>query len=413
VKRLIPRGRGTASFTAALLIDAVGSGVFAPVSLLYFTLAVGLGLPLTGTLLSVAALSTLAVPPWTGRLVDRYGARAVVLVAQLVQAAGFGGYLLVRDAAGMFAAAILVAVGQRAFWSSVFTLVADLAEAAEEESDGWYGLVGMVRAVGYALAGIATTAVIVDGSAAAYSLTVAANAVSYLVAAPLLWWSTRHITGAARLTGIGGNRVLLADRPYLSLIVINTVFALCSVFLTLALPLSVVTLLPPDQRWVSGPVLMINTILLAVGQPFALRFALRFSRTAALAIAGACWALWALVSIAAFRLPAVFAVVVLVLGALCYSAAELIHNPVSNALASAAAPDELRGRYLAMFQYSFTFALILAPTFFAVLFSIGHLLPWAVLALLAALAALAAGRLGPHLPADAVHPPRPAAGARS
>jgi MFS family permease len=353
------------------------------------------------------------VPLWTGPLVDRYGARAVVLVAQLVQAAGFGGYLLVRDAAGMCAAAILVAVGQRAFWSSVFTLVADLAEAGEEDSDGWYGLVGMVRAVGYALAGIATTAVIADGSAAAYSLTVGANAVSFLVAAPLLWWSTRHTTGAVRPAGTGGNRALLADRPYLALVVINTLFALCSVFLTLALPLTVVTLLPPDQRWVSGPVLVINTILLAVGQPFTLRFALRFSRTAALAIAGGCWALWALVSIAAFHLPTVFAVIVLVLGTLCYSVAELIHNPVSNALASAAAPDELRGRYLAVFQYSFTFALILAPTFFAVLFSIGHQLPWAVLALLAALAALAAVRLGRHLPADAVHPPRTAAGARS
>jgi len=88
----------------------------------------------------------------------------------------------------------------------------------------------------------------------------------FLVTAPLLWHATRHITtGAARPSGASGYQILFADRPYLLLIVINTVFALCSVFLTLALPLSVVTLLPPDQRWVSGPVLMINTILLAGG----------------------------------------------------------------------------------------------------------------------------------------------------
>lgn len=414
MKRLIPQGRGTALFTAALLIDAVGSGVFAPISLFYFTLTVGLGLPLTGTLLSVAALSTLAVPLWTGRLVDRYGAPVVVVFAQLLQAAGFGAYLLVGNAAEMCAAAVLVAVGQRAFWSSVFTLVAALAEASEEDSDLWFGLFGMVRAVGYALAGIATTAVIADGSRTAYSLTVGANAVSFLVTAPLLWYATRHTTtGAARPSGASGYRVLFADRPYLLLIVINTVFALCSVFLTLALPLTVVTLLPPDEGWVSAPLLVINTILLAVAQPFAVRFSRRFSRTAALAIAGGCWALWALVYIVAFQLPTVFAVVMLAMGTLCYSAAELIHNPVSSALASAAAPDELRGRYLAMFQYTFTFAMILAPAFFAGLFSIGHQLPWAVLALLAALATLAIGRLGPHLPADAVNPPRPATEARS
>lgn len=406
MKQLIPRGRGTAPFTAALLIDAVGSGVFAPISLLYFTLTVGLGLSITGTLLSVAGLSTLVVPLWTGRLVDRYGARVVVLFAQLLQAAGFGAYLLVHNAAEMCVAAILVAVGQRAFWSSVFTLVAELADASEDDSDGWFGLFGMVRAVGYALAGIATTAVLADGSDTAYTLAVGANAVSFLVGAPLLWYATRHTTtGAARPSGAGGYRVLLADRPYLSLIAINTVFALCSVFLTLALPLSVVTLLPPHERWISAVLLVINTILLAVAQPFAVRFSRRFSRTTAMAIAGGCWALWALVYIVAFQLPTVFAVAMLVVGTLCYSAAELIHNPVSNALASAAAPEDLRGRYLAMFQYSFTFAMILAPMLFAGLFNIGHQLPWTVLALLAALATVAVGRLGSHLPADAVNPP--------
>ena len=194
------------------------------------------------------------------------------------------------------------------------------------------------------------------------------------------------------------------------MIVINTVFALCSVFLTLALPLTVVTLLPPDEGWVSAPLLVINTILLAVAQPFPVRFSRRFSRTAALAIAGGCWAL---VYIVAFHLPTVFAVVMLAMGTLCYSAAELIHNPASSAWASAAAPEDLRGRYLAMFQYTFTLAMILPPTFFAGLFSIGHQLPWAVLALLAALATLAIGRLGPHLPADAVNPPRSATEARS
>lgn len=73
-------------------------------------------------------------------------------------------------------------------------------------------------------------------SRTAYSLTVGANAVSFLVTAPLLWHATRHITtGAARPSGASGYQILFADRPYLLLIVINTVFALCSVFLTLAL----------------------------------------------------------------------------------------------------------------------------------------------------------------------------------
>jgi MFS family permease len=55
-------------------------------------------------------------------------------------------------------------------------------------------------------------------------------------------------------------------------------------------------------------------------------------------------------------------------------------------LSAAAAPPTQRGRYLAVYQYTFAFATILAPTFFTALYARGRIVPWLALAVLAAAA---------------------------
>ena len=69
-------------------------------------------------------------------------------------------------------------------------------------------------------------------------------------------------------------------------------------------------------------------------------------------------------------------------GTLLFTAAELVHAPVSMGLAAAAAPPAARGRYLATFQYSFTISSIVAPAFFATLFELATAAPWIALGLL-------------------------------
>jgi MFS family permease len=90
-----------------------------------------------------------------------------------------------------------------------------------------------------------------------------------------------------------------------------------------------------------------------------------------------------------------------------FAAAELIIAPVANALAASAAPDHLRGRYLAIMQYGFAIAQVVAPTFFTALYARGRAWPFFALAVLAALAgaviarsSLGGNRSAPKLPAQ-------------
>ncbi|WP_406472068.1 hypothetical protein [Streptomyces sp. NBC_01615] len=83
--------------------------------MVYQSAGSGASLVQVRTLLSVAGVLSLPLPPWTGNLVDRLGPKPIVLVAQLLQAAGFLGYLMVRNVSVLLLAATISSPGQRAF----------------------------------------------------------------------------------------------------------------------------------------------------------------------------------------------------------------------------------------------------------------------------------------------------------
>src|SRR5712692_5249117 len=103
----LPHTRGAGSFIVAMFIDALGSGLFVPFSLLYFHTVAGLSLPVVGTVLTVATILSLPMTLITGILVDRVGTRRVLIISELFLASGFLGYLVVRTVPALFAAALL------------------------------------------------------------------------------------------------------------------------------------------------------------------------------------------------------------------------------------------------------------------------------------------------------------------
>ena len=111
----LPGLSGSVPLLVVLLVDALGTGLFAPFSLLYFHEVAGLPLPAIGLALSVATAAALPVAPITGFMVDRFGARRVVICAQLLQGVGVIAYLFVASVPALVPAALLVGVGQRVF----------------------------------------------------------------------------------------------------------------------------------------------------------------------------------------------------------------------------------------------------------------------------------------------------------
>jgi MFS family permease len=108
--------RSQPGLAGAFLIDAVGTGMFIPFSLLFFLATTSLSLTRIGLALSIAALVRIPVTVAAGPLSDRFGPRPSIVGSQLLQAAGFAGYLFVHGFWYLVAAATLVQIGNSIFW---------------------------------------------------------------------------------------------------------------------------------------------------------------------------------------------------------------------------------------------------------------------------------------------------------
>jgi MFS family permease len=399
----LPNLRGTRSFVVATFIDFLGTGLFLPFSLLYFTRAVGLPLPAVGLALSIAMTITLPLVPVTGLLIDRFGTRRVVLLAQFLQGAGFLGYLVVRNVPMLLGMVLLNAIGQRLFWSAYFTLMAEIA--APHERDRWYGLGAATRNAGLGLGGLLAGVVVGANAILGYHLVVIADALSFFLAAGLLLFGVR-VTSPQRSDGPqrSGYKLILRDRAFLVLVAANVIFALCSLMLGIGMPVYVAVALHAPL-WVIGVIMALSTALIAVFQTVVVRVLEPFRRTRVLILTGWLWCAWCSLLVLALLVPRALLIPFLFIVTCVYALAELIHDPTSNALAADIGQESLRGRYLALFQLSWSVAGLIAPGLFAVLFTLRPVLPWLVMATLILLASLTIHWIEPHLPRQAVRRP--------
>ncbi|MEU8631170.1 MFS transporter [Amycolatopsis sp. NPDC048633] len=390
--------RSRVALLCALGIDNFGSGLFLPWALVYVTQVVGVPLVVAGTAVTLGTVGGLVVPPLAGRLVDRVGPRAVVIGAQLLQAAGAAAYLFADGVGPVVAAAVLLATGQQLFYSSLFVLIADVA--GDVPKDRPFAEVGMVRAACFGLGGLVAGALLTWLGTAGYRIALVLDVVTFFAAASILALFV-HLARPHKQHDERSVKVL-RDRPYLALILFSGLFGLSLDFFLIGTPVFVIDRLH-GPAWLPGAILALLTVVTSVGGTLALRLTARLTRIAAMRAGSALFAAWCVVSLGVLLVPEGWRVVYLLLSTLVFAAGDLVFGPRSGALAEAAAPPVARGRYLAAYQYAFTVAQVLAPAVVA-LFSVADWLPWVLVGACAGLAVAGLGTLGHRLPASAVAP---------
>ena len=389
----VHRSRGGVVLLSALVVDSIGNGMFMPLSLIYFAQLTPVPLTLIGVLVSVATALTLPIPVLAGWLADRVGPLPLVIAAQVAQGIGFLAYGHVHGPVGILLASALVAIGVRLFWSCVFTAIADYADgsASTMSKDSWYAWANMTRTGGLGVGGLVTALAVAGGGDAFYRVLSNSSAACYLLAAAAIAVFVR----APRRTHESGESVgylsMMRDRTFVAFAGINTVFAISTGMLALGLPVLVLKGID-GPLWLSSVVLAGTTILLAVLAAPVVKRLVPYRRTRVIIAAAGLWAAWCLAFAVLVPNQPGWVIPVLLLATLLYTAADVVHAPVSMALATALSPPAARGRYLAVFQYSFTIAGMIAPAFFTSLFEVHRALPWLALALLN-LAALAGMRM--------------------
>lgn len=395
-------------YLTGMVVDATGAGMYLPLSLLYFHHVTGLPIERVGVLMTAGALFALVGNPIAGVLVDRFGAKTVVVGGYLLRAFGFGLYPFVDSALGMFFAVALVAVGDGSFSPSIQALVADIARGAER--DKLLAAQRSLRNAGLGAGGLVAAGALTLGSDAAYQVIVLGTGLAFVLAAVIVGSIRYRPQEPVLKTPVrGGYRAVLANRPFLALTALNVPIAFGYMVLAVALPVYITTQLGAPTGLV-GTLYAVNTIGIALLQIPVTRFLVRFPRTRTTAMGAAVIgvsfvvfaALGVVSSSAAVLLAGAFAATAL------FTLGELMHGATASALVSSASPAETRGRHLSVYQFSWAIPTATAPAVLTWLMTFSATGMWLVLAAGVTASALALVRLEPRLPQEAVRTAAPA-----
>ena len=363
---LLPPGAGRQKrLLAALVIDALGSGLFIPFSLLFFVATTPLSLPTIGLALSVAALVRIPATFAAGGFSDRIGPRRAVVVAQVLQAVGFVNYLFVGTTWHLIVAAGLVQVGNSIFWVAYQALVSEVAGEGGREQ--WFALATAVRTAGWAVGGVVAGLVVAVGGRSGYVSVAAADAASFAVAAALMW---RPLAGLARERvepapapdeGRTGWSSVLRDGPFLGFVGANLGLTLLSLAFAVGLPVFLVRTVGLPT-WTPGVVLAINAVLGTLGTPLIVRRITGRGRRGVLLRSQAIIAAGFAAVLAIAFVPTVAGLALAVVAVVLVTGCEVMQGSVVPAVVTEASTPRTLGRYMSAYQLTFAICDIITPS---------------------------------------------------
>ncbi|GCE06867.1 MFS transporter [Dictyobacter aurantiacus] len=394
-----PETQGAHGFLLVLIIDALGSGMYLPLSILYFQITSGFSLPAIGLTLTIATICTLPLTLLTGSLVDRLGARNIVASSQFIQCLGLSGYLFVHTIPSLFTMALLVTGGARMFYAAHTVLIVEIAVPTQR--DRWYGLSGAIRSVGIAIGSFLVGLVLTTKDPDIYRLLIAFSALCYLAAGGLLLRLVNPRYKKTKQAKQARSETVLKDRVFLILLISNTTFPLCALMLGTALPIY----LPQGLHapaWILGPLLIFSSLLTISCQTLVVRVLEPHRRTRTIGIAALTWCISCNLFVLALCIPGtlIFPYLLLVVG--LHTLASLIYTPTASSLVAELGGPNRRGRYLATYEFSWGVANALVPVLFTTLYAITPALPWLILAIMSVISGLTTLWLERQLPAQAV-----------
>jgi hypothetical protein len=314
---------------------------------LFLTTIVGLSAVQVGVGLAVAGAVGLVATPVGGALADRYDPRILSATCFALAGAGFAVYPFVSS----FAAFLVVASAIQGFERLERTgakLIA-VGIAGGEDRVRLLAYERSTRNAGYGLGGVLASVALIDGSRAAYTAILLANAASFAFGAlNILRLPAPVRTAAAREAG--GYRVVLRDRLYVGLAGLNSFLWLNDSMLKVGIPLWLVrrTSVTPSLM---GILFTLNTALVVALQVRASRGTSRVAGAARAYVRGGVSILVACVLFAlAAGLPTAAAVALLVAAVCALTLAELFGSAAEWGVSIGLSEEAQRGRYLGVFS---------------------------------------------------------------
>ncbi|MFI6404055.1 MFS transporter [Streptomyces sp. NPDC050548] len=388
-------------FVTAMIVDAVGSGMFMPFALLYFVRVQHLGVASVGGTLTVVNLALIGSSAALGRLVQSVGHLRSLILGNAVRTVLFSVYALTLPAPLAVGALALSAVLDKAVWVSLGATIARLARGPASRRA--FGTVGWARNVGLCLGSLAGGVLASAHSTAGLRLIALINAASFAVTTAVLirlrGQAGPEADAPARTpadTATAGARQVLRLPGFALLTAAKTCFAVCATVVSTFIGLYLVD----DARlygWTAGAVLAMNGALVVLFQQSLVKRTADRAAPRMLSLGGALYAAsglgFALVSpLRDTVLPAV-AVCVALASMTVYTLGEIVIAPTSDGYAAELAAPGTEASCMAVYQASWSIASVVVPVAGAWLLLTSASALWIAFTAVALLGAVLSARL--------------------
>lgn len=330
-------------------LSAFGSGFTMPYMFVYVDQVRGLGSAVAGAVFTVFALAALAVLPFTGRGIDRYGPRPVLLVGAAMAATGAFSFGQADSAIGLLIAAFLFGAGLTVCQPALATMVVRCSSKARRSHA--FALQFTLTNLGMGIGALIGGQIVNTADPASLTRLFTIEALTLLGLAAITGTARMPLAvvepAAVRDEGPNGLRALVADKAMVRLCLLaGLIFFTCygqfesgvAAFAT-----NTVGTAPSTLGFAVGA----NALAIVVLQMFMVRVTERRRRTTAMAAAGLVWlAAWAMALVAGLlRSDAAVATVAIVAVYALFGVGESLLAPTLGPIVADLAPARLLGTY--------------------------------------------------------------------
>jgi MFS family permease len=330
---------------AASFVDRVGATLIFPFFALYITQKFEVGMTQAGVLIGVFSIAGMVGNVLGGALTDRFGRKGMVLFGLVFSALSSVSMGLANDLAVFYVLAILVGVLSDVAGPAWQAMVADILPE-EQRAEGF----GVLRVVAN-MAWIVGPTIGGFMAARSYLLLFVMDAVSSLITAAIIFRmipeTKPEARGEAPPESIAGSFAgyfkVLADRLYMAYIVVSMLMLVVylQMYTTLSVYLRDMHGVPPQGY---GFVLTSSAITVILFQFPVTRRVKKYPPMLMMALGSAFY----LVGFSMYGFVSAYALFILAM--VLITVGEMIVMPISQALAANFAPEDMRGRYMAVFS---------------------------------------------------------------
>lgn len=351
---------------STVALQTLGRGLTLPFTIIYLNEVRGIGLGLSGTLMSVIAVVGLLVSGIGGSLTDRFGARLVLITGTSAMIVGNVVLAFATTPLTAALAFVLIGVNFGVSWPAFNALIASVVSG--ELRQQYFGVNFALVNLGIGVGGVAGGLLVDVDRPGTFTAIFIADAVTMLVPLALLLGPLRHVHGKAAAPAEADSS---APDTYLAILRQPAVAWLTGLSFVAAFVGygQMEAGFPAFARQVSqvstgtiGVAFAINTAVIVILQFWVLGRIAGHRRTRVLVVMTAVWATsWALLGLTGLVPASVAAIAGVLLFHAVFAFGETMLQPTVPAMTNDLAPDHLRGRYNAISSAAFQGGTILGP----------------------------------------------------